>query len=249
MITTIEFKGKTFKVDLSQPLDISISLRGDDTNPTAWYLDAPTITPHSEDSFIGNVAEGGSVNFNTIQVNPHAHGTHTECLGHITKELYSVSESFDRFFFFCEVLTIAPEKNRDDFVISRKQLEYALKDMEREAVVIRTIPNTKDKLSRQYSHKNPPFLLEEAAQFLVQKNIQHLLIDLPSIDKEKDMGALLAHNAFWDTENVPRKKATITEFIYVKNSIPDGTYFLNLQLANIKNDASLSRPVLYKTMT
>ncbi len=248
MIATIEFKGKNFKVDLSQPLDISITLRGDDTNPTAWYLGAPTITPHSEGSFIGNVAEGGSVNFNTIQVNPHAHGTHTECIGHITEELYVVSESFDRFFFLCEVLTIAPEKNGADFVISRKQLEYALKNMEREAVVIRTIPNTKDKLSRQYSHKNPPFLLEEAAQFLVEKNIQHLLIDLPSIDKEKDMGALLAHNAFWDTENAPRKMATITEFIYVKNSIPDGTYFLNLQLANIKNDASLSRPVLYKTI-
>ena len=76
--------------------------------------------------------------------------------------------------------------------------------------------------------------------------MQHLLIDLPSVDKEKDDGALLAHKAFWNIPQGPRKNATITEFVYVKNTIKDGPYVLNLQVAPFKNDASPSRPVLYE---
>ena len=53
--------------------------------------------------------------------------------------------------------------------------------------------------------------------------------------------------AFWNTKGVIRQYATITEFIFVNNSIGDGTYFLNLQIAPFENDASPSRPVLYKT--
>jgi kynurenine formamidase len=125
-------------------------------------------------------------------------------------------------------------------------LQYALGNRKREALVIRTLPNTRDKLTRQYSNANPPYLLEEAAEFLVAKGIDHVLIDLPSVDKEKDAGALLAHNAFWNTKGVLRKHATITEFIYVPNAVKDGKYFLNLQVAPFENDASPSRPVLYK---
>jgi hypothetical protein len=40
--------------------------------------------------------------------------------------------------------------------------------------------------------------------------------------------------------------ATITELIYVDNKIDDGTFFLNLQIAPFENDASPSKPVLYK---
>jgi len=144
------------------------------------------------------------------------------------------------------VITLAPEKYQDDFVISRKQLQYALGNKKREAIVIRTLPNTSSKVSRQYSHSNPPYLLEQAAEFLVKKEIQHLLIDLPSVDKEKDGGALLCHKAFWNFSGKLRKNATITELIYVPNSIKDGMYYLNLQVAPIENDASPSRPVLYK---
>ena len=87
--------------------------------------------------------------------------------------------------------------------------------------------------------------LKEAVVYLKEKGVNHLLIDLPSVDKENDDGALVCHNAFWNTDGVIRTKATITEFIFVKNSIKDGTYFLNLQVAPFENDASPSRPVLY----
>ena len=38
MKAEITYNNKTYKVDLSKPLDISLSLRGDDKNPIAWYL-------------------------------------------------------------------------------------------------------------------------------------------------------------------------------------------------------------------
>ena len=73
-----------------------------------------------------------------------------------------------------------------------------------------------------------------------------MLIDLPSVDREKDDGLLLAHKAFWNYPEATRLDATITEFIYVSNKIEDGSYLLNLQIAPFHNDASPSKPVLYK---
>jgi len=246
LIATIKYNTKNYKIDLSKPLDISIPLHGDASNVNAWYVGAPKIAPHIADGSKIKVSEGASVNFNDIQFNPHAHGTHTECVGHITKEFYSINQNLKRFFFLAEVITIAPEKNGEDFIVSKKQLQYALGNKKREAVVIRTLPNTKEKLSRRYSNTNPPYLCEEAMELLVKKRVEHLLIDLPSVDKEKDNGALLSHKAFWNIDGEIRTHATITEFIYVNNSIDDGTYFLNLQVAPFENDASPSRPVLYE---
>lgn len=233
-------------IDLSKPLDISIPLSGKASNVNAWYVNHARIEPHTDGEFVGKVSEGASTNFNDIWFNPHAHGTHTECVGHITADFHSVNQSLKQYFFKAEVITLAPEKYQDDFVISRKQLQYAIGNKKREALVIRTLPNMKEKLSKQYSNTNPPYLLEQAVAYLVEKGIEHLLIDLPSVDKEKDSGALLAHNAFWFTNGKIRKHATITEFIYVPNTVKDGKYFLNLQVAPFENDASPSRPVLYK---
>jgi hypothetical protein len=42
---------------------------------------------------------------------------------------------------------------------------------------------------KKYSHTNPPYL-EEAAALSLRKLNKHLLIDLPSVDKEKDEGKL-----------------------------------------------------------
>lgn len=246
MKTTIHYKKEVYNIDLSKPLDISISIKGNHSNVNAWYIEEPKIIPHSEGEFIGRVSEGASTNFNDIWFNPHAHGTHTECVGHITEEFHSVNQNLKQFFFLAELITIAPEKLGDDFMISKKQLQYAIKNSKCKALVIRTIPNLKEKLSKQYSNTNPPYLLEEAAKFLVEIGVEHLLIDLPSVDKERDEGKLLAHNAFWNTSGQLREEATITEFIFVDNTIKDGRYMLNIQVAPFENDASPSRPVLYK---
>jgi len=246
MKAVINVNSRTYAIFIDQPLDLSIPLRAEKTNVNAWYQDEPRIEPVKSDDWVGSVAQGADVNFNNIFFNPHAHGTHTECVGHITEKVYSINKCLKQFFFVAEVVTVVPEKKGKDFVISAKQLRYAIGNKKREAIIIRTLPNTKEKLSTQYSHTNPPYLLEDAAVYLRNKDVKHLLIDLPSIDREKDDGLLLAHNAFWNTRGKVRTEATITELIYVPNSVEDGKYILNLQIAPFENDASPSKPILYK---
>lgn len=246
MKATITIKEELFTVNLSKPLDISIPLSDTQKNPLAWYLEKPKIEPVQLDNWVGKVTEGASVNFNNILFNPHAHGTHTECVGHISKEFHSVNKVFDRYFFTSEVISVTPKTLRDDLIISSEQLKNLLDGKAPEAVVIRTFPNTSSKKSRNYSNTNWPYLEENAAKYLRELGVKHLLIDLPSVDKEKDEGQLLAHKAFWNYPKKPRYDATITEFIYVSNSIKDGSYLLNLQMASFENDASPSRPVLFK---
>ena len=248
MIATIN----NFQVDLSKPIDISIPLSNTDANPIAWYVEKPEIEPVRFGEWVGKVSSGmSSTNFNNILFNPHGHGTHTECLGHITSDFYSVNQSLKQFFFTAELVSIELEDQEGDFIVTKEALESVLEGKSPQAIVIRTLPNDTDKLSRKYSHTDPPFLAEGAALFLRESGIQHLLIDLPSVDKEKDEGRLLAHKAFWNVTDVndlnpdARLEATITEMIYVPDNVRDGSYLLNLQIASFENDASPSKPVLY----
>ena len=253
MIARIQHNDQNFEVDLSKPIDISLPLTNTDENPIAWYIEKPVIEPVRFGHWVGKVSEGSSsTNFNNIFFNPHGHGTHTECLGHITTEFYSINQHLKTFFFTAEVVSVEPEIRGEDLVITRSQIEKALDGKLPEAIVIRTLPNLQEKRSKKYSDTNPPYLEEKVAVFIREKGIKHLLIDLPSVDKEKDQGKLLAHKAFWNVKNTQklnddaRLDATITELIFVRDEVEDGSYLLNLQIAPFENDASPSKPVLYK---
>jgi kynurenine formamidase len=241
--------------DLSKGFDISIPLKSGLDNPRAWYIDPPNIEPVQMGDWVGSVKNGASTNFNNVSFNPHAHGTHTECLGHITKDFYSIHDCLKTFLFPAQLITIKPEAHAEDLVITKKQIESLInKNNLPKAIIIRTLPNDLTKLKTNYSHTNPPYMMADAATFLRELNIMHLLIDLPSIDREKDEGQLLAHKAFWHVKNTEiinndaRFYATITEFIYVADAIEDGDYLLNLQITSLENDASPSKPILYKKM-
>ena len=254
MLATIN----NFQIDLSKPIDISIPLINTDENPIAWYIEKPIIEPVVFGDWTGKVSEGkSSTNFNNIFFNPHGHGTHTECLGHITHDFYSINQTLKQFFFFAKLITVEPEKLGDDFVITKEQVQKKLSsatsmNVINEALIIRTLPNKNEKKSRKYSNTNPPYLSEEAAVFIRESKIQHLLIDLPSVDKEHDEGKLLAHKAFWNVKDTillnkdARLNTTITEMIFVPDEVEDGSYILNLQIASFENDASPSKPILYK---
>ncbi|MEO8516197.1 MAG: cyclase family protein [Flavobacterium sp.] len=253
MITTIDYQNKIFKIDLSKPIDISIPLSNTEENPIAWYIEKPEIEPVVFGDWIGRVSSGSSsTNFNNIFFNPHGHGTHTECLGHITRDFYSINQCLKQFFFTAELISVQPEMFGEDFIITKNQIELALNGKTPEAIIIRTLPNVEEKSSRKYSNTNPPYLSEEAAIFIRESRIQHLLIDLPSVDKEHDEGKLLAHKAFWNVKNIDdlnddaRMNCSITELIYVNNQVVDGSYILNIQIASFENDASPSKPILYK---
>lgn len=236
------------KYNLNQPIDISIPLRASNNNVTAWYVNAPEIKAVENGTWIGDVKRGGTVNFRNISFNPHGHGTHTECVGHISKEDYSINQLLKIFFFKALLITVELSLIDKDRIILKDEILKHKNLSEFEAIIIRTLPNTDEKLSKHYSNTNFPYLHEDAALYIREQGIKHLLIDLPSVDKEEDGGKLLAHKAFWNYPLNPRLDCTITEFIYVENKIQDGEYLLNLQIAPFENDASPSKPVLYALM-
>jgi len=239
-------KNTTYQADLSQAIDISIPLREGLDNPNCFYAPPVEISPVVSGDFIGSTQQGGLLNFMNVKFNPHGNGTHTECVGHIAKEIYTINNSLREFFFLSKLITIYPQKQANgDRVILKKQLEEAVEAGEVEAVVIRTQPNDNSKCTRQYSGANPPYMHHEAVTYLVECGVRHLLLDLPSVDREEDDGKLLAHKAFWQYPDAPRTDCTITEMVYIPDAVKDGIYLLNIQIASFELDASPSKPVLY----
>ncbi|MAQ31822.1 MAG: metal-dependent hydrolase [Flavobacteriales bacterium] len=245
MLVSITHNNHQYTSDLMRPIDISIPIKSGGVG--AWNMPDVSISPVSLDGWIGDVEAGSAVNFNNILFNPHAHATHTECLGHITKDKESLNNELRQFFFIAKLISIMPKKHNKDCVITRSIIDQKLlKNENIDALVIRTLPNTENKISKNYSNTNPPFLLKSAAEHIANLNIKHLLIDLPSVDREKDEGKLSAHKAFWGLPAQKRNGSTITELIYVPNEVADGYYLLNLQFVPFQNDASPSRPLLFE---
>jgi kynurenine formamidase len=244
MNAIVHYNGNEYTIQLNHPLDISLSFSPETGHVLAWYLSPLTIEPVRMGDWVGEVKQGAAVNFRNIFFNPHGHGTHTETVGHITAEDVSVNKHFREFFCFATLITVTPQQQGEDLVISLESLQSLLPQVT-EAVILRTLPNGTDKCRKNYSNTNPPYLEASAAEWLRDRGVRHLLIDLPSVDKEQDGGALAAHHAFWNYPQHPRYEATITELVYVPDEIKDGVYFMNLQTAPFENDASPSRPLLF----
>lgn len=240
--------GNTF--DLTRGVDCSIPLSDNEKNPLAWDVDPPKFEPVKTDQWTGLVKAGSAINFRTIFFNPHGHGTHTECLGHITPEIYSINQHLTTFFFEMQLISITPERKGDDYIITEELLEEKLRHISSiEALMIRTLPNSVAKKQKKYSGTNPTYLTKACLGIIDQLHIKHLLIDLPSVDKEDDGGKTVFHHGFWGVPDQPKKERTITELIYVPNHIKDGHYLLNLQVAPFENDAAPSRPIIFPIIT
>lgn len=241
------FRDHTYRADLGRPIDLSIRLRDGFSNPNCFWAPAPEFSPVVAGDFIGSTAQGGVVNFFNVRFNPHGNGTHTECVGHIASERYVLPDCLQRFHFHAKLVSVYPQRMEDgDRVILREQVETLLSPGEAEALIIRTQPNDLLKQSINYSGSNPPYLEAEAAAYLAECGIEHLLIDLPSVDREEDGGAMAAHKAFWRYPEAVREHCTITELIYVADNIKDGFYLLHLQTAPFDLDAGPSRPTIYR---
>lgn len=248
------FLDKNTYFNTSKGLDISLPL-STNKGALAWYCEPVKIWPVEGDGFIGKVSEGGTTNFNNIQLNPHGNGTHTENVGHISHDFYSINDSLKEFHFKANLISVAPKSfhnptwNEDDLIIDLELIKNALENCaHNEAIVIRTLPNNGDKQNKNYSHSNPPYITEEAIEWLNDFGIKHLLIDLPSVDRENDNGELKAHCKFWNYPESPILDKTITELVFVEDSIKDGEYILQFQIISLENDASPSKPILYEIL-
>ena len=262
----LEINGKTFGV-VQPGICIAIPLNFNGPQPNTYGVAPAHAQAYASGGWVGDTRQGGSCNFETYTFTPHCNGTHTECVGHIVDERLRIHEHLQESLIPATLISVTPCKgadtaddydpalNPDDLVIDRTMLEAGLKETEsdfHEAIIIRTLPNSEDKKSRDYMQQTPSFFTMEAMRYLVGLKLRHLLVDMPSVDRLFDEGKLSAHHIFWNLPagshsvgNQPQQNKTITEMIFVPAQIADGKYLLNLQIAPFMADAAPSRPVLY----
>jgi arylformamidase len=258
---------KGYVIESNEPLDISIPLEFNGVQPNIYDAQRASSKACEIGTFIGDTRRGGSCNFEEYSLIAHCNGTHTECIGHITDERISIQKILQDAFIPSTLISLKPEKaydtpdtydpnkNESDYLITQSILSDALSSIGNdflEGLIIRTLPNDASKKSRRYMDHLPPFLSRQAAEYIDTLGVKHLLLDIPSVDRAFDEGKLTAHHIYWNVEershNVDPKShsiKTITEMIYVPDSIKDGLYLLNLQIAPFVSDASPSRPVLF----
>ena len=256
-----------YSINSNSYYDISIPLQFNGEQPNIYDVEKAWSRAYEKDGFVGDTRKGGGCNFEKISIITHCNGTHTECIGHLTHKRYAVLRQLKDTLIPATLITVTPvaaaehkdrydpPKENEDRFISREILEDAM-DKEKsgfnKALVIRTIPNEKSKLNRRYMENEPPYFSLEAMEFIVESGIEHLLVDIPSVDRTFDEGQLNTHHIFWnikagshETTADAHFNKTITEMIFVPDELPDGNYLLNLQIGPFVADASPSRPLLY----
>ncbi len=242
-----EHEGTQFSFDPQAPLDISLPLAEGSANPNCYYAEAPRFDTIKSGNFVGSVAAGGACNYQKITLTPHGNGTHTESFGHISADPEAhLQNCLKKFLFFAQLITVSPRLTPDnDLIIDLEMIEPHLQNIKPNAIIIRTLPNTTDKKTQNYSGTNPPYFSPEIGTFLAKRDTKHLLVDLPSVDKEQDEGLLLMHKNFWQYPHQIRKDCTITELVFIDDCIKDGYFLLDLQVTSLVIDASPSKPILY----
>lgn len=270
MIVTFEINSISYTADTSDPVIISIPLNFNNDQPNTYNVSKASSSAYEADGFIGDTRRGGGCNFEEYKLITHCNGTHTECVGHISDERISVSKILKDSFFPATLITLEPEKasatadtyipsmKGSDIIITKNILEEKLRNADKNflnAVIIRTLPNDRSKLTRNYMTDLPPYFSIEAMQYISNLNVHHLLLDIPSVDRTFDEGKLTAHHIFWnvphgshDVDKTDHSVKTITEMIYAGDDIKDGVYLLNIQIPDFMADAAPSRVMLYKTV-
>ncbi len=256
-----------YEVDWQNAHDLSIPLAFHGNQPNAFGVPQARAEAFRGGRFVGDTRQGGSCNFEVIHFIPHCNGTHTECVGHISEARIPLVEVLPLELIPATLITVTPEratetdddyipkKDPADLLVTRRALSDALDGVPEDrlvALVIRTLPNGPEKLSRIYQGNEAPYFSTDAMNYVCDRQIEHLLVDLPSVDRADDEGKLAAHHVFWSvmqgTYEVNRGRhstKTITELIFVPENAEDGTYLLNLQVASFVSDAAPSRPLLY----
>ncbi|HEY2590549.1 MAG TPA: cyclase family protein [Steroidobacteraceae bacterium] len=245
--------GVDWEIELDRPASLAIETSFAGEGLRAFGAPHASSLPLRVPGFSGSVASGASCNCRTITLTPHCNATHTECAGHLTSQTLDALRVVPFGLLPAVLLTVTPP---EDLIITRRRLESAWRRAHSStaplAAVIRTLPNDVAKRRRDYTGGTAPYLAAEAAQLLVERGIEHLIVDLPSVDRMTDEGRLAAHRVFFglppgatDLALAARAHCTITELAYVPDSVRDGEYLLEIQIPALSGDAVPSRPLLY----
>jgi arylformamidase len=259
--------GAEVRVDLARPVSLALTLDFDGPQPRHFGAPRATARAYEAPGFSGTVASGASCNCEVITLIPHCQSTHTECAGHLTRARLDAWRVVPAGLVPALLLSVTPvaaagsgestvpAPAAGDLLISAAAIEAAWPagaPFAARALAIRTLPNTADKATRDYTLGSPPYLSRQAAQLLVSRGIEHLIVDVPSLDRTHDEGRLTAHRIFFglppdsaQLDAAARPDATVTEFAFIPDALADGAYLLQLQVPALAGDAVPSRPLLY----
>ncbi|HUQ12291.1 MAG TPA: cyclase family protein [Steroidobacteraceae bacterium] len=274
MQAELNFGGQKVRVamDRGVSLAIPVEFNGAGTGVGPRHFGAPPAEskPWVAGSFSGSVATGASCNCSTLTLIPHCQMTHTESVAHLTREAGDAWRVVPRGLLPAVVVSVSPEPAREtsestdpqpwgtDVLITRRRLRATWPmarpgfSIEPIAAIIRTMPNDAGKRTRDYTDIVPPYLTREAVEWLVEKRIEHLVVDLPSIDRTHDEGHLVGHRIFFGMPpgshargDAARSRATITELAFIPDEVADGPCVLALAVPAIGGDAVPSQPIVY----
>jgi arylformamidase len=267
MIIEFNISGDQYSSDTSAPMDISIPMLFNGPQPNIY--DVPQAESHAfeQGDFVGAVRRGGGCNFEQYTLIPHCNGTHTEGVGHISYDRININDILKDSFIPATLISIEtikgeetdeyyiPDKEDGNYLITRQWIESQLANANAgflKVLIIRTLPNDDSKKSRRYMNDLPPFFSVDAMEFIDQLGVEHLILDIPSVDRTFDEGKLTTHHIFWkveqgshDVKKDGHSMKTITEMAYIPDDIPDGRYLVNIQIPNFTADAAPSRVLIY----
>jgi arylformamidase len=270
-LARLQFDGVDVELDLARPHGIAIEQHFDARQPR--HFDAPPATsvPFVSGDFSGAVSRGASCNCRKLTLIPHCNGTHTEGVGHLTSDAHDVLQVVPPQPLPAVLLSVAavragsthedtrPLPQAGDLLVTREAITRAWPrglPWQPRALLLRTLPNTPAKRLRDYSQEPAPYLTQQAVNDLVIRGIEHLVLDLPSLDRGHDEGFLTGHRLFFGLPkgsqalaDAHRAHCTVTELAWFDPQLPDGAYALSLQVPAFGGDAVPSRPLLYALRT
>ena len=267
MIIKINHDNEEYEIDTSHVVDLSIPYNFNGKQPNFYDVEKGELTPLKTEGESWSVAEGAGCNVPEISMNIHCSGTHTESVGHLLKNMGDIGSKLKDGFLPTTLITVSAEpfKNTMDSyhcdikgnesVITAEAIKNKFDiwlNMKAQVLIIRSLPNPKEKRFLRFNETPPLFFTNEALMYIHELGIKHLIVDLPSVDRMSDNGILGNHRLFWGDglnpkgEVNPQSEKTITELAYIPNSVEDGFYFLNIQIPHFVCDAAPSRPLLYK---
>ena len=267
MIAELSFGGQKVRAAMDRGVSLAIAVEFGSAGPRHFGAGAPVSKPYSVGNFSGSVITGASANCATVTLTPHCQTTHTESVAHLTRESGDAWRVVPRGLLPAVVVSVVPEPAREsnettdpepfatDALISKRRLRAAWpmgRMIEPVAAIIRTLPNDTGKRTRDYTDLVPPYMTREAVEWLIEKRIEHLVLDVPSLDRTHDDGHLVGHRLFFGLPrgstargDAARSRATITELAFIPDEVHDGPCVLSIAVPAVGGDAVPSQPIVY----
>ncbi len=250
VVIELFFDGRRYRSTAAVASDVAIPLAFDGGGPRAFGAQPAVLDPLVVGDFTGRMGTGATCNASVLHLAPHGNGTHTESVAHITEDGPPVPALLNGGWMPAWLASVDAASGP----IGAAALEQALERSRAAgavALLVRTRPNTTDKLTREYpGEAMPPWFEEMTARAVADAGIEHWLVDLPSLDHMNDT-TLPAHRAFFglpagsrSARAARRRFCTVTEMVYVADELTDGLYLLDLQVPRWSLEAVPSRPML-----